>query len=109
MSIKSEIVDVTNSIDTLQTIIQQTEELNFKLISISKGMVSNQQANVLTLSRESVGENEGQVRFEEVGGNLSLEQQEAKLNQIQGSGKKILGYWSIYVQGSEMNVAAYRA
>ncbi len=74
MSIKLEILAAMNSIEDLETIIHQTEELDFRLLSISMGVTNNQPGNILTLRRESVGPNEGSVRFKEIDRNLTLDQ-----------------------------------
>ncbi|MCP4369300.1 MAG: hypothetical protein GY797_14465 [Deltaproteobacteria bacterium] len=108
MSIKLETLNATDSLQNIQTAIQQTEAIGYELITMVKGIVGGQNANMLTLHRRTPGESPGQLTLVEVDSQLSLQEQENKVNSEENGGKVLISYGTGFVQGRETMVAAYR-
>lgn len=108
MLTKLETLDANVTLASLETTIRQTEALGFELITLAKGIVSDQPSNTLTLRRRDPGNGPGPLTLKQVNGSLSLSDQESQLNQGDTGAKKLISYGAVFVQGAETNVAAYR-
>jgi hypothetical protein len=108
MSIKLDTLDANDSLANLETAIEQTEQLGFELITIAKGIVGSQPANVATFRRLVPGTAPGPLTLvQELGAN-PLPQQDTDLNNGEAGSKHLISYAVALVQGKEANVAAYR-
>jgi hypothetical protein len=101
-----DILDANNTIADLQESIRQTERLAYRLVSISTGFAGGAPASLVTFSQAAAKDPPAPISLTIIDGNLSKDQQEAKLNE---TGKQLISYGSLYVQGHAQNVLAYRA
>ncbi|UCF90497.1 MAG: hypothetical protein JSW39_19675 [Desulfobacterales bacterium] len=108
MSVKLEILSANDSLQNLQTAAQQTEALGFELITIARGVVSGQPANLLSLRKRTPGDAPRQLTLLEVGKSLSLQNQENKVKAEESDSKKLISYGAAFVQNEETMIAAYR-
>jgi hypothetical protein len=104
MPVSLDVLDSNAPISDLQNAINQTERLGFRLLSMATGFVSGQRANLVTFAQDG-GHNPPTVSLAVIDSSLSKDQQEAALNT---SGKSVVCYGSLYVQGQPQNIAAYR-
>ena len=106
MAVSLDVLDAHATLADLQKTLRQTEELGFQLVSITIGIVGGTPASLVTFSQSSAGNPPTSISLEIVDGGLNKDQQEAALN---GSGKPVVCYGSLFVEGQRRNVAAYRA
>lgn len=104
MPVSLDVLDSDAPISDLEQAINQTEQLGFRLLSIATGLVGGQRANLVTFAQDG-GSNPSPVSLAVIGSSLTKDRQEAALNT---SGKSVVCYGSLYVQGRPQNVAAYR-
>lgn len=106
MPVSIDVLDATKPLSDLQTVIQQTEELGYRLLSFCIGWVGGAQASLVTFSQgTATGAPANPVTLGVVVSSLNKDQQEAQLNT---RGKPVICYGSLYVEGQAQNVAAYR-
>jgi hypothetical protein len=105
MAVSLDVLGANGSLSDLEETIRQTEELEYRLVSIAVGFVGGARASLVTFSQASTGTPPASIFLEIIGGDLSRAQQEAKLNE---GGKLVVCYGSLYVQGQAQNVVAYR-
>ncbi len=105
MSVTLEILSSNATLTSLEATIKRAESRGYRLISITTGFESGSRANLLTLLQGSGGPPSAPLSLEIVNGGSNKDQQEAKLN---SSGKQVVCYGSLYVEGQPQNVAAYR-
>jgi hypothetical protein len=105
MSVSLHVLAANKTLADLQEPIRQTEQLEYRLVSIAIGFVSGARANLVTFSQAASGDPPPSIFLEIISGDLSKAQQEAKLNE---GDKQLVCYGSLYVQGQAQNVAACR-
>jgi hypothetical protein len=110
MSLELYILNANDSLANLELAINQTEQLGFELISLAKGFVSKQPANMATFKRLTPGTSPagGVANLVEEPPESQLSQQEDDLNAREADGKKLISYAALYVKGNETNVAVFR-
>lgn len=101
-----EIVDGTLSLADLELVIQQREELNFELVSLTAGTASGARANLLTMNRNPVAPT---VRLTLVDGALGAQDQSRALNDDAGEVRRLVSYGGVWVDGALRNVVATRS
>lgn len=104
MAISVDILDANAKLAELEKAIQQTEALPFRLISITIGVAGGKPASLVTFLKGAAAP-AAPISLEVIDGALSKDQQQAHIN---GNGKTVVCYGSLYVQGQPQNVAAYR-
>ncbi|MFA6563860.1 MAG: hypothetical protein WCV00_18305 [Verrucomicrobiia bacterium] len=108
MSFSLDILASDKPLADLQTAVQQKEASGFELISLAQCLVAGQLVNLATFRvLDSVG-NAKPIKLDPVNGNLPLQQQDDQINQ-NFSGKTVVCYAAILVEGQPVNVVAYRA
>lgn len=108
MAIDLDTLDANASLDTLQTVISQKEKLGFELITLARGVVKGLPSNTASfLVLDSAG-SPGPLTLEPLPADLSLDVQQARINTGPNAGKRLISYGALFVDGKEINVAAYR-
>jgi len=105
MSYKLEVLASDKPLDNLQTVIRQTEQLGFTLVSLAAGTISSQPGNIATFSRSEAA---GQVFLEPISGVGNSDAQEQQVNMKNGAARPLVCYGGVIVNGQLANVAAYR-
>jgi hypothetical protein len=105
MAVSLDVLGADKTLADLEKTIRQTEELEYRLVSIAVGFVGGALASLVTFSQAPAGSPSGSISLEIISGDLSKAQQEAKLNE---GGKQVVCYGALYVQGQAQNVVAYR-
>lgn len=104
MPVQVRILAASNSLAQHEQAIQQNEALGFELLSIATGSASSAPANLITFTSVASAP-ASPVSLQAVAGNLTDQQQQSQLN---GSGKSVVCYGSLFVNGQSQNVAALR-
>ena len=105
MTVTLRILSATDTLLNHQEALRQAEELFFVVLSLAIGRESGGRANLVTLSQGSVTTPTTPITLRVVDGNLDQAAQEADLNT---GGNEIVCYGSLYVEGQECNILAYR-
>ena len=104
MSITLNVLDANANLTDHENTIRQFEELAFRLISISIGRESGNKGNLVTFSDEDVGGLKP-IKLKIISSDQNRIDQEAQLNE---PGQVLVCYGSLYVQGKQQNIAAFR-
>jgi hypothetical protein len=99
-------LDARATLANLQELIRDTELLGFELIALAKGFINSLPANVVTFHPHTTPLQ--QVTLEVVDASLGELQQQAALTERENQGETLISHGVVFVQGQEMNVAAYR-
>lgn len=105
MSVTLRTLNANDTLANHQEALRQTEELSFVLLSLTVGHESGMQANLVTLLQGSATTPTVPIKLSVVDGGLDQAAQQAELN---SGGKEIVCYGSLYIQGQECNILAYR-
>ena len=103
-----EVLSATKSLSILETTIQQKEQLGFELVTFAKGIVEGQLANIAAFHRRSLNPTLSPLALKQIDGDLPILEQEREVNAVEGGGKKLISYATVFVQGTESLVAVYR-
>ena len=108
MPVKLDTLNANDSLPNLETVINDTEQLGFELITIAKAMVESQPANVATFRRLAPANAPGPLTLVKEAAANPLPQQQDDVNAGEGGGRRLISYAVVFVQGQETNIAAYR-
>jgi len=95
----------TETLDTLERTIRQSEELGFVAVSVAAGTVGGKKGNLLTLL---IAAPQGTVTLETIDGSGDGDQQSDRLDALAGGGA-VVSYGGVYVGGTLTDVAMIRA
>jgi hypothetical protein len=104
MPLTVQTIGKTLSLPEIRDAVDQTEALNFDLVSLSAGIAGTAQVNLAVFSFRT-GSKPPAVVLLEIDGSLLLDRQEAALN---AEGKQLICYGTVYVAGSPKNIALFR-
>ena len=104
MAITLRALDTTKGLTEQQTAIRQTEELGFRILSLTTGRLGGGKANLATFVQQA-GAPTKAIMLQVIDGVLDQDAQEAALNT---AGSQLVCFGSLHVDGVPQNVAAWR-
>ena len=104
MPITVQTVATTSSLQDIEQVINQTEQLGWLFASLAAGTVGGNPANLVVFAT-AAGAAPNPVSLVDINGAEPLAQQETRLN---STGRQILSYGEVYIGGGLRNVAVLR-
>ncbi len=107
MAITVREIDVNKTLDEVKTIVVQTEQLAYEIVSLTVGSARGNATNLAVFRQRALGPI-GPLNLLEIDGSSPVTQQELQLSQAEASPKRLVSYGSVFVGGVQKNIAILR-